>query len=150
VRCPVAVFAVDAFTDRQFAGNPAAVCLLSEPAGDQWMRHAAAELNQPATAFLHERRLRWFTPAAELPLCGHATLATAHVLYEAGLAALADPVVFETVSGPLRVWREDGLIWIGFAPVAVQEAAAPAADPSCTKYPIRPTCCRGARPVQQH
>ena len=49
------------------------VCLLPGPAGDGWMQRAAAELNQPATAFLHDRRLRWFTPAVELPLCGHAT-----------------------------------------------------------------------------
>ena len=119
------VFGVDAFTDRPFGGNPAMVCLLPEPAGSEWMQRAAAELNQPATAFLHGRRLRWFTPTVELPLCGHGTLAAAHVLYEAGLIAPADPIVFETASGPLRVWRQDGLIWIGFAPVAVQEARAP-------------------------
>ena len=123
----VAVFGVDAFTDRPFGGNPAMVCLLPEPAGSEWMQRAAAELNQPATAFLHGRRLRWFTPTVELPVCGHGTLAAAHVLYEAGLIAPADPVVFETASGPLRVWRQDGLIWIGFAPVAVQEARAPGA-----------------------
>jgi predicted PhzF superfamily epimerase YddE/YHI9 len=127
VRPRVALFGVDAFTDRQFGGNPAMVCLLPEPADDEWMRRVAAELNQPATAFLHDRRLRWFTPAVGLPLCGHATLATAHVLYEAGLVDPADPVVFETVSGPLRAWRRDGLVWIGFAPVAVQEADAPGA-----------------------
>jgi predicted PhzF superfamily epimerase YddE/YHI9 len=123
----VALFGVDAFTDRPFGGNPAMVCLLPEPAGDEWMRSAAAELNQAATAFLHGRRLQWFTPAAELPLCGHGTLATAHVLYETGLVALADPIVFETASGPLRVWRQDGLVWIGFAPVAVREASVPGA-----------------------
>jgi predicted PhzF superfamily epimerase YddE/YHI9 len=123
----VAVFGVDAFTDRPFGGNPAMVCLLPEPASGQWMQRAAAELNQPVTAFLHDRRLRWFTPTVELPLCGHGTLAAAHVLYEAGLAAPDDPVVFETASGPLRVWRDDGLIWIGFAPVAVQETSAPGA-----------------------
>lgn len=103
------------------------VCLLSEPASDGWMQRAAAELNQPATAFLHDRRLRWFTPAVELPLCGHATLATAHVLYEAGLVAPADPIVFQTVSGPLRAWCQEGLVWIEFAPVTVQEAAVPGA-----------------------
>jgi predicted PhzF superfamily epimerase YddE/YHI9 len=122
-----AVFGVDGFTDRPFGGNPAMVFLLSEPAGGEWMQRAAAELNQPATAFLHGRRLRWFTPAVELPLCGHATVAAAHVLYEAGLIAPADPIVFETAPGPLRAWRQDGLIWIRFAPVAVQEARAPGA-----------------------
>jgi predicted PhzF superfamily epimerase YddE/YHI9 len=123
----VALFGVDAFTERPFGGNPAMVCLLPEPASDGWMQRAAAELNQPATAFLHDRRLRWFTPAVELPLCGHATLATAHVLYEAGLVAPADPIVFQTVSGPLRAWRQDGLVWIEFAPVSVQETAVPGA-----------------------
>jgi predicted PhzF superfamily epimerase YddE/YHI9 len=63
------------------------------------MRRVAAELNQPVTAFPHDGQLRWFTPAVELPLCGHATLATAHVLYEAGLADPAGPVVFETAPG---------------------------------------------------
>jgi len=119
------LFGVDAFTDQPFGGNPAMVCLLTEPAGPEWMQRAAAELNQPATAFLHGRRLRWFTPAVELPVCGHATLAAAHVLYEAGLAAPADPIVFETASGPLRAWRQDGLVWIGLAPVPVREAPAP-------------------------
>jgi predicted PhzF superfamily epimerase YddE/YHI9 len=123
----VAVYGVDAFTDRPFGGNPAMVCLLPEPVGGEWMQRVAAELNQPATAFLHDRRLRWFTPAVELPLCGHGTLATAHVLYEAGLVAPADPVIFDTASGLLRVWRQDGLVWIGFAPVAIQEACAPSA-----------------------
>lgn len=103
------------------------VCLLPEPADDEWMQRAAAELNQPTTAFLHDRRLRWFTPVSELPLCGHATLAAAHVMYEVGLVAPADPIVFETVSGHLRVWRQDRLIWIGFTPVPLQEARVPAA-----------------------
>jgi predicted PhzF superfamily epimerase YddE/YHI9 len=123
----IALFGVDAFTNRPFGGNPAMVCLLPEPAGEEWMQRAAAELNQPATAFLHDRLLRWFTPTSELPLCGHGTLATAHVLYQAGLLAPADPIVFETVSGPLRAWRGDGLVWIGFAPVAVREAGVPGA-----------------------
>jgi PhzF family phenazine biosynthesis protein len=95
----VALFGFDAFTDRPFGGNPAMVCLLPGPVGDGWMQRAAAELNQPATAFLHDRRLRWFTPAVELPMCGHATLATAHVLYEAGL--LARPI--RSFSRPSRV-----------------------------------------------
>jgi predicted PhzF superfamily epimerase YddE/YHI9 len=123
----VALFGVDAFADRPFGGNPAMVCLLPGPADDGWMQRAAAELNQPATAFLHDRRLRWFTPAVELPLCGHATLATAHVLYDAGLVAPADPIVFQTVSGPLRAWRQDGLVWTEFAPVTVQDTAVPGA-----------------------
>jgi PhzF family phenazine biosynthesis protein len=123
----VALFGVDAYTSRPFGGNPATVCLLAEPASDEWMRQAAAELNQPVTAFVHDRQLRWFTPAVELPLCGHGTLAAAHVLYETGLVAPSAPVVFQTASGPLRVWRQDGLTWIDFAPVAVEPAPVPGA-----------------------
>jgi PhzF family phenazine biosynthesis protein len=122
-----ALFGVDAFTDRPFAGNPAVVCLLAEPADDAWMRRVAVEMNQPATAFLHDRRLRWFTPAVELPLCGHATLATAHVLYQAGLVDPGEPIVFETTSGALRVWCQDGMVWMGLPPVAVREEHAPGA-----------------------
>lgn len=125
----VELFGVDAFTDRPFGGNPAMVCLLPEPADEEWMRRAAAELNQPATAFLHGRRLRWFTPVGELPLCGHGTLAAAHVLYETGLVNPRDPIVFDTASGPVPVSRQDGMVWIGLAPVAVQEADIPAAVP---------------------
>ncbi|WP_433432477.1 PhzF family phenazine biosynthesis protein [Nonomuraea sp. CA-141351] len=116
---------MNAFIDRPFGGNPAMVCLLPEPADEEWMQQVAAELNQPTTAFLHDRRLRWFTPTSELPLCGHATLAAAHVLYETGLAASAEPIVFETASGPLHVWSEDNLVWIGFTPVALHEESAP-------------------------
>ena len=81
---------VDAFTDRRFAGNPAAVCVLSEPADPRWMQDVAAEMNLSETAFAIRRdgeatfNLRWFTPNSEVDLCGHATLATAHVLWEEG------------------------------------------------------------------
>ena len=79
-------FQVDAFvTDKPFSGNPAGVCVLPGPADEAWMRHLAREINQAETAFLHPEkdgyRLRWFTPKMEIPLCGHATLASAHVLY---------------------------------------------------------------------
>jgi PhzF family phenazine biosynthesis protein len=81
---------VDAFTDRRFCGNPAAVCVLSEPAEDRWMQDVAAEMNLSETAFARRLdtgptfNLRWFTPNSEVDLCGHATLATAHVLWEEG------------------------------------------------------------------
>jgi PhzF family phenazine biosynthesis protein len=80
---------VDAFTATQFAGNPAAVCILSEPAEASWMQPVAGEMNLSETAFLVRRAdgdfdLRWFTPAVEVDLCGHATLASAHVLWQEG------------------------------------------------------------------
>src|SRR5207237_8491651 len=79
---------VDAFTDKPFSGNPAAVCVLAAPREEQWMQAVAREMNLSETAFLVPRDgdydLRWFTPTVEVDLCGHATLASAHVLWEAG------------------------------------------------------------------
>ena len=79
---------VDAFTNKAFSGNPAAVCVLAQPASDEWMRNVAREMNLSETAFLtpHDGgyRLRWFTPAVEVDLCGHATVASAHVLWQDG------------------------------------------------------------------
>src|SRR5215813_3178477 len=101
----IPLFIVDAFTDRAFAGNPAAVCLLPQPAGEHWMQQVAAEMNLSETAFLHPEgdgwRLRWFTPAVEVALCGHATLASAHVLWEEGHLALGEVSRFYTKSGLL-------------------------------------------------
>lgn len=98
---------VDAFTSRAFAGNPAAVCVLSEPTTDPWMQLVAREMMHSETAFcipLRDGRfeLRWFTPTTEVRLCGHATLATAHVLWEEGWLAPHEPARFSTKSGELR------------------------------------------------
>ncbi|MFZ5653733.1 MAG: PhzF family phenazine biosynthesis protein [Pseudomonadota bacterium] len=99
------LYLVDAFTDRPFAGNPAAVCLLDGPRDAAWMQALAGELNLPETAFLHCRAdgdwdLRWFTPTVEVDLCGHATLASAHVLWRERHAA-AGELRFHTRSGLL-------------------------------------------------
>ena len=89
---PIPVCQVDAFTEKPFAGNPAAVCFLSDAAADKWMQGVAAEMNLPETAFLLPLEdgfeLRWFTPTVEVDLCGHATLASAHALWESGRLAL--------------------------------------------------------------
>jgi PhzF family phenazine biosynthesis protein len=95
------IFTVDSFTDEPFSGNPASVCLLDGPATDEWMQSVAAEMRHSETAFLLGDSLRWFTPAVEVDLCGHATLATAHVLYSEGLAS--GPLAFSTRSGVLEV-----------------------------------------------
>ena len=83
------IFQADAFTNRPFSGNPAAVCLLSEPVEAAWMQNVANEMNLSETAFLYQQEdgynLRWFTPQVEVDLCGHATLASAHILWEQGL-----------------------------------------------------------------
>lgn len=97
----------DAFTDRRFAGNPAAVCVLPGPMDARWMQDVAAEMNLSETAFAapidggSRFHLRWFTPNTEVDLCGHATLATAHVLWEEGHVPIDLPARFETRSGPL-------------------------------------------------
>lgn len=114
------IFIVDAFTERAFAGNPAAVCLLDGPAPEAFMAQTAAEMNLSETAFLWPEqdgyRLRWFTPAVEVNLCGHATLASAHVLWETGRLATGTEAKFYTRSGLLRATRSDGLISLYFPP----------------------------------
>jgi predicted PhzF superfamily epimerase YddE/YHI9 len=119
---------VDAFTSRPFAGNPAAVCILSGPREDQWMHDVARELNLSETAFLVPREngydLRWMTPAVEVDLCGHATLASAHVLWEEGHLAPDTEARFHTRSGLLRAERLGEWIELDF-PATPDEAAAP-------------------------
>lgn len=133
---------VDAFTAVPFAGNPAAVCLLDPPRDEAWLQAVAAEMNLAETAFLWRRgdgfALRWFTPTVEVPLCGHATLASAHALWESGELSAATVARFHTASGELRAWRDGDWIGLDFparppiageVPVAVREAlgAAPVA-----------------------
>ena len=110
---------VDAFTGEPFSGNPAAVCLLPGPADASWMQRVAREMNLSETAFLVRRDdaafdLRWFTPAVEVDLCGHATLASAHVLWEAGHLAPAAHAVFHTRSGRFSATLGDGWIEMDF------------------------------------
>ena len=123
------LFQVDAFTGDAFAGNPAAVCLLGGPAEPRWMQSVAGEMNLSETAFVEPRAagygLRWFTPVAEVALCGHATLASAHVLYQTGLAEPEQHVRFDSASGPLTARREDDLIVLDFP----ARPAAPAPPP---------------------
>ena len=108
------IFMVDAFTDRAFGGNPAGICLLEEPAKEAWMQDVARELNLSETAFLLEERagynLRWFTPRVEVDLCGHATLAAAHTLWETRELVPTEAARFHTRSGLLTAYlRENGI-----------------------------------------
>jgi predicted PhzF superfamily epimerase YddE/YHI9 len=124
------VYHVDAFAQRPFAGNPAGVCLLSQPRDDSWMHSLALELNLPKTAFVLREgadqsfRLRWFGMDGESQLCGHATLAAAHVLWQSALAPPAEPIRFLTASGTLQA-RQLGAGWIELdfpAEIAVEES----------------------------
>jgi PhzF family phenazine biosynthesis protein len=120
---------VDAFADRPFAGNPAAVCVLSSPGDPEWMQQVAREMNLAETAFLVRRRdgfdLRWFTPTMEVDLCGHATLASAHVLWEEGHLSPAETVRFHTKSGILTASRQANLIWLDFPATPARPAPTP-------------------------
>ncbi|MEL6495587.1 MAG: PhzF family phenazine biosynthesis protein [Cyanobacteria bacterium J06623_7] len=109
---------VDAFTDRPFKGNPAAVCVLQSPQTDEWMQSVAQEMNVSETAFLlkqeREYSLRWFTPTTEVPLCGHATLASAHTLWTEGYASTGQSIQFATKSGTLTAKYQDSWIELDF------------------------------------
>lgn len=120
---------VAAFTNKPFAGNPAAVCLLTEPGEEEWLRKVAQELDLPATAFIYPEEdyfnLRWFTATAELELCGHGTLASAYVLYELGQVALDATVRFKTRSGFLSATRQTDWIELDLPSEPTQPVAAP-------------------------
>jgi PhzF family phenazine biosynthesis protein len=128
MRFPILV--VDAFTNQPFRGNPAAVCVLSEPAPERWMQQVAGEMNLSETAFLQPRsdgyQLRWFTPAVEVDLCGHATLASAHALWETRHLAPEQQGRFHTRSGLLTAERRGEWIEMDFPAQIVEPAAAPA------------------------
>lgn len=120
---------VDAFTASPFSGNPAAVCVLEGPAEETWMQLVAREMNLSETAFLHPIEggyaLRWFTPKVEVELCGHATLASAHTLWETGLLRPDQEARFHTLSGWLTCRRADGWIEMDFPAKVAEPCAAP-------------------------
>lgn len=123
------LFQVDAFASKPFSGNPAAVCLLTEACDATWMQQVAAEMNLSETAFLYPKGagydLRWFTPVCEVDLCGHATLASAHTLWEEKYVDLETVIQFETRSGVLRAEKKENRIQIDFPSEAEQRVDAP-------------------------
>ena len=125
------IYQVDAFTDRPFAGNPAGVCILPEPADENWMQNVAREMNLSETAFIHLRPfgkgyvLRWFTPAAEVDLCGHATLASAHILWETGQIQEDQQAQFHTRSGLLTAIKKGEWIEMDFPAKPEHSATSP-------------------------
>jgi PhzF family phenazine biosynthesis protein len=130
------LFQVDSFTNVPFCGNPAAVCILHEYPSEAWMQAVASEMNLSETAFLVPQKdatsfnLRWFTPVAEVDLCGHATLASAHILWEAGMLPAEQPARFYTKSGQLichlkGVWPEPKWIMMDFPSTPEKTVSAP-------------------------
>ncbi|MFQ5607267.1 MAG: PhzF family phenazine biosynthesis protein [Candidatus Zixiibacteriota bacterium] len=124
------IITVDSFTDKPFSGNPAAVCVMDSPADESWMQSVAREMNLSETAFLYpvERgyNLRWFTPTTEVDLCGHATLASAHVLWEGGQVARESALSFQTKSGELGASLDGDIIELRFPLTPASQCAGPA------------------------
>lgn len=139
----VPVMQVDVFTNAAYSGNPAAVCLLEAPRPDEWLSGVAREMNCANTAFVEPNgdgsyRLRWFTAGGvEVALCGHATLATAHVLYELEKLNRKDAARFQTQSGLLTAeWRDD-IIELDFPLEIAEPVTEPAALTAGLRAPIR-------------
>jgi PhzF family phenazine biosynthesis protein len=126
---PIRIVQVDAFTNRAFAGNPAAVCVLQSPMPEDWMRNVAREMNLSETAFLTPRdggyHLRWLTPSIEVQLCGHATVASAHVLWQDGHLPEGKQARFHTLSGLLTADRRGDWIELDFPAKLAEPAEAP-------------------------
>ncbi len=124
------IYQVDAFTDKPFAGNPAGVCITEEELPEKLMQDIALEMNLSETAFPVKRpdgtySLRWFTPAAEVDLCGHATLATAHILYQQGCLKQFEDVSFDTKSGKLYAAKIKDRIMLNFPAKLAEPIPAP-------------------------
>jgi len=124
------IFTVDAFTDKPFSGNPAGVCILSEERDEPWMQSFAREMNLSETAFLRKSddgySLRWFTPKVEVDLCGHATLASAHILFERGYLKREEQARFHTRSGLLTATSKENWIELDFPKQPVTASSPPA------------------------
>jgi PhzF family phenazine biosynthesis protein len=135
------LFHVDAFADEMFTGNPAAVCLLDGPREESWMQNLAAEMNLSETAFVWPQKggfgLRWFTPKVEVALCGHATLASAHAMWEAGVVPRGRDIIFHTKSGRLVARSNGNLVELDF----------PSKPPTPSKAPRGLSEALGAHPV---
>ncbi|WP_340819494.1 PhzF family phenazine biosynthesis protein [Methanolobus sp. WCC4] len=123
------IYQVDAFTDEPFKGNPAGVCILEQAANEEWMQTVAREMNLSETAFLYPDgkgyNLRWFAPDTEVDLCGHATLASAHILWEKDFADKKDVLEFHTKSGTLTASLKDGWIELDFPALLEEESEIP-------------------------
>jgi PhzF family phenazine biosynthesis protein len=125
------IYQVDAFTNSPFQGNPAGVCILQQEGDSAWMQNVASEMNLSETAFLAPHpdgyHLRWFTPAAEVKLCGHATLSSAHILWQQGFLRQDEEACFHTLSGKLTARTDGNWIALDFPAQPARAKDAPEA-----------------------
>ena len=123
------IFQVDSFTGEPYRGNPAGVCLLDRAATDSWMQHVAAEMNVSETAFITGRGtvfdIRYFTPQVEVPICGHATLAGAHILWQQGLVGEDQSIVFQAKAGVVKAGREGQWLCLDYPAISVTPGDLP-------------------------
>lgn len=123
------IYQVDSFTDKPFTGNPAGVCILDKAADETWMQNVAMEMNLAETAFLYPivdgYNLRWFTPAVEVDLCGHATLASAHILYQLGILRPEQQARFQSKSGLLTAKKQGDWIELDFPSTPAVQLSPP-------------------------
>jgi PhzF family phenazine biosynthesis protein len=143
----VPIYQVDAFASGPLAGNPAVVCLLTHEQPDEWMQSLAAAREVSETAFLLPIKggyqARFFSPLTEIPLCGHATLAAAHVAWERGLWPQDSPIVFHCADGVVTTSRRGGVIWLDFPREEIEPAPAPPGLQEALGAPLR---CVGRTP----
>ncbi len=123
------IYQVDAFTAEPFKGNPAGVCILKSAADAEWMQNIAMEMNLSETAFVFQEKssfnIRFFTPAAEIDLCGHATLSTAHIMYETGIVKAHEEISFSSNAGILKVKKDENLITMNFPAYSLNKMEIP-------------------------
>ena len=123
------IYQVDAFTSEPFKGNPAGVCILEKEMPDEWMQNIAAEMNLSETAFISggkiEYRIRYFTPTSEIPLCGHATLSSAHIMFETGIVKKNEIITFSSKAGIINIRYLDNWVIMNFPAYDVEQAQIP-------------------------
>jgi PhzF family phenazine biosynthesis protein len=123
------IYQVDAFTSEPFKGNPAGVCILEKEMPVEWMQNIAAEMNLSETAFIKEGadeyKIRFFTPVAEIPLCGHATLSSAHIMFETGVVQKNKIITFSSGAGTLKIRWADGWVIMNFPVYDLSQAQVP-------------------------
>jgi len=128
---PKPIYQVDAFTDEPFRGNPAGVCLLKKEMPDKWMQNVAMEMNLSETSFIliqeqNEFPIRFFTPEAEIPLCGHSTLSSAHIMYETGIIPRNKEIIFLSKAGRLKIKFSEGWVIMNFPSYQAEKMSIPA------------------------
>ena len=145
----IPLFQVDSFTDKAFAGNPAGVCLPGGPVPERWMQDVAEEMNLSETAFLYEEKgvwtIRYFTPEIEVPLCGHATLASAHILWREGIVPSGETIELRAPAGELRATQEGDAIRMDFPAIPTTPGMVARGDRRRARHRTARRVSRGRR-----